>query len=378
MPEGKRIYWLDNLRTFAIFLVVLIHAGVVYESSGIGAIFWIVDDPATNDLIGIVNLVLDIFVMPTLFFVSGYLTPQSLEHRSRYDFVKAKFKRLMVPWVVAVFTLIPIYKVIFLYSRGLPQEHWGSYFHFSNGIYSQNWLWFLPALFFFNLLYVLLSSRGWVPERMSFKLAMVVTFVISAASSVAFDLLNAQGWTLTALIDFQNERLLIYFMMFLLGSLGFQQGVFASRPRSKKLYIAVNATAWIPVSVYTVLVIIWVLKPDFMLVSPVIGSVVLWLSFCLSLLCLVYLTIETFRFYLDRPGRIWNELNKNAYYVYIIHVIVLGGIALLLLDTTLPSLVKYLILALSTYVASNVIISLSRRAFSAHILTRRASDASGA
>jgi peptidoglycan/LPS O-acetylase OafA/YrhL len=375
VPDGKRVYWLDNLRTFAIFLVVVIHSGIVYESSGIGAIFWIVDDPATHDMVGIINLLLDICVMPTLFFISGYLIPRSLGRRGGWKFIKAKLRRLMVPWLVAVFTLIPIYKVIFLYSRNLPSEHWSTYFHFSNGIYGMNWLWFLPVLFLFNLLFVLLSSRGWVPSKISFKLGLVVAFVVSVASSVAFDVFNAEGWTKTALIDFQNERLLVYFSLFLLGSLGFRQGVFASRPRSKKLYIAVHATAWIPVGVYTVLLIIWLLNPGFMLISPTVGSAIFWLSFCLSVLSLMYLTIETFRLYLDRPGRIWDELNRNSYYVYIIHVIVLGGIALGLLDTTIPPLLKYLILSVSTYVASNVIVSLSRRAFWVRPPIQRASEA---
>ncbi len=47
--KGNRIYFLDNLRTFMIFLVVLCHAGGVYESSGTWASFWIVDDPSTNN-----------------------------------------------------------------------------------------------------------------------------------------------------------------------------------------------------------------------------------------------------------------------------------------------------------------------------------------
>jgi len=376
--EGNRLYFLDNLRTIMIFFVVLIHAGVVYESSGIGAIFWLVDDPATHDLIGIINLVLDIFVMPTIFFISGYLIPLSLQRRGTWDFIGARFKRLMVPWAVAVFTLMPLYKVIFLYSRSLPQEHWSTYFHFSNGILSQNWLWFLPVLFWFNLFYALLSSRGWVPTRMSFKLGVLLTFVSSLASSVAFDLLGAEGWTKTALIDFQNERLLVYFLIFLLGSLGYRRQIFASQPESKKLYILVNATAWIPVGIYVVLLIIWLLNPSFMLISPIVGSLAFYFSFCVSVLSMVYLMIETFRFYLNRPGKTWHELSKNSYYVYIIHVIVLGGIALLLLNTTLPSLSKYLILAVSTFVVSNLIISLSRRVFSARIPARRASAASRA
>jgi fucose 4-O-acetylase-like acetyltransferase len=377
-PGRQRIYWLDNLRTFAILLVVILHSGIVYESSGIGAIFWIVDDPATNDLVGIINVILDIFVMPTLFFISGYLAPLSLNNKTRWDFVRARFKRLMMPWVVAVFTLLPIYKVVFLYSRGLPQEHWTSYFHFSNGIWGQNWLWFLPVLFLFDLLYALLSSQRWVPTKMSFRSGLLLTFFISLATSMAFDMLNAEGWTKTALVDFQNERLLVYFMIFLLGSLGFHQGVFSRRPKSKKMYIVANATAWIPVGIYTVLLIIWLLNPSFVLISPLVGSFTFWLSLCVSMLCLVYLAIETFRLYFDRTGGLWNELSRNSYAVYIIHVIVLGALALLLLHTTIPSLAKSLTLSVSTYVTSNVIGSLARRAVSASILMPRAASARNA
>ncbi len=115
--RGNRIYFLDNLRTIIIFLVVLYHAGIVYESSGFGAWVWIVHDPATNDLVGILSfLVIDIFVMATIFFISGYLTPMSLKNKNGWAFLKAKFKRLMVPWIIAVLTLIPLYKIIFLYS----------------------------------------------------------------------------------------------------------------------------------------------------------------------------------------------------------------------------------------------------------------------
>ena len=71
MNPDTRLHSLDNLRTFLIFLVVLVHAGVVYESSGLMAPYWIVDDPSTSDLPGLVNLILDIFVMATIFFRPG-------------------------------------------------------------------------------------------------------------------------------------------------------------------------------------------------------------------------------------------------------------------------------------------------------------------
>ena len=56
-----RIYWLDNLRTFMIFLVVLIHVATSYERYSMGALWWIVVDPATNDLPGIIFLIVNIF-----------------------------------------------------------------------------------------------------------------------------------------------------------------------------------------------------------------------------------------------------------------------------------------------------------------------------
>ena len=159
-PKGNRIYFLDNLRTFMIFLVVLYHAGGVYESSGIWASFWLVDDPATNNLAGILNIIIDIFVMPTVFFISGFFAPLSTKNKKGWAFLKHRFKRLIIPWIIAVLTLIPLYKIIFLYSRKLPQESWTTYFHWSNGIWNQNWLWFLPVLFLFSILYLLFSRAN--------------------------------------------------------------------------------------------------------------------------------------------------------------------------------------------------------------------------
>jgi fucose 4-O-acetylase-like acetyltransferase len=330
-----------------------------------------VDDPATNNLSGILNLIIDIFVMPTLFFVSGYLTPRSLKSKGGMAFLESRFKRLMIPWLIAVLTLIPLYKFIFLHSRNLPQESWTTYFHFSNGnISSQNWLWFLPVLFLFNLLFVLLSRVDWVPTSISLRFAVAAIFLIGVVNSFSMDLLKVRGWTLTPLIDFQNERLLVYFMMFLLGALCFRQQVFAARPKSKKLFTVANSTAWVPICVYIVFLLNRFINPGSFMISSVVDGLIYWLSFHLSLLCMLYVLIGTFWRYFDKPGRLWKELNRNSYDVYIIHVIVLGGIALPLLNSAMPSLVKYLTLTVATYAASNFLVSLSRLATG----RRRATD----
>jgi len=308
------------------------------------------------------NLMLDTFVMPTLFFVSGYFTPSSLENKGGSTFLKGKLKRLMLPWLFGVLILIPLYKVIFLASRGLPQETWTTYFHFSNGIFSQSWLWFLPVLFSFNVAYFLISKVDVGVSSISFKHAVLLSFLVGVANSFCMDIFKGMGWTKTAFIDFQNERLLIYFLLFLLGALAFARKIFEEEPESKKLYTVASWTAWIPITGYISLLIYSLVKPDDFLLSAVTDKLLLRFSFNLSLLCLVYLAVESFRRHQDKQSPIRNELNENSYYVYVIHVIVMGGIALAMLGTTTPSFLKYLVLTVSTYVISNLVVSLYRRA----------------
>ena len=217
--KGNRIYFLDNLRTLMIFFVVIVHSGLVYEKSAFSALLWIVYDPSTNHLAGILRIILDIFIMSTIFFISGFLTPLSLKSKNSWAFVKSKFKRLIIPWIIAVLTLMPLYKFIFLYSRNLPQQNWTTYFHWSNEIWSQNWLWFLPVLFLFDILYLLLSKVKIKLPDITLKQAIGAIFLIGFIYSICMDIFNFQGWTKTILLDFQNERLLIYFVLFIFGSL---------------------------------------------------------------------------------------------------------------------------------------------------------------
>jgi len=361
LPNRNRVYFLDNLRTFLIFLVVLIHTGLIYESSGIPAAWWIVDDPATNDLSGIINLVIDIFVMSAIVFVSGYFAPSSLRRKGAMEFMKSKFKRLIVPWIMAALILLPLYKFLFLYSRGLPQENWTTYFHWSNGIWSQNWLWFLPVLFLFDVLFVLMSRMGWENAHLSLKAAIGISFLIGLSYSFVMDFFQFQGWTKTFFLDFQNERLLIYFLVFMVGSLFCKSKAFESKPGSKKLYYAVSSTVWIPVNIYLGLIIFYLMNPGALIFSDLFDTFLVQFVFMLSLISLLYVSINTFRFYFDRQGKIGRELSRNSYSVYIIHAVVLGFLATLIVDTSLPSLVKYLIVTFATYFVSNLVVSIYRR-----------------
>ena len=356
MARTGRLYFLDNLRTFLIFLVVLHHAGVVYESSGLMAPFWIVDDPDTSKLTGLVNLITDIFVMPTIFFISGFFAWSSMQRKGPRAFLESKFRRLMIPWTIAVLTLMPLYKALFLASRGLPQESWTTYFHFSNGIFSMSWLWFLPVLFLYDLAYALLSKLDLPIRDIRVAPATTAVFVLGFTYTVSASVFGLTGWTKTPLVDFQNERLLPYFLVFLLGSLCNRKKIFETDRKNVKLYIAVNACVWIPINIYLITLLNYIFRPDQTLISEWADLLLLWTGYHLAMLALLYCAVMTFKFFFSRRGRLGAALGRLSYGVYIIHIAVMGPIAMVLLRVDLPGIVKYPILTVTTYIASNLLV----------------------
>ena len=352
-----------------ILLVIILHAGMTYEQ-GFDE-FWIVSDPAKWDTIALVRLYLDLFVMFMMFFISGYFIPDSVKRKTPKEFLISKFKRIMIPWVIAVFTLIPAYKAIFLFSRGLPQESLFSYFHifersgsdlafFANNP-TQNWLWFLPVLFLFQVVYLILSKTNILKIQISVKTAVVLIVVIGVIYSMIISEMGLKGWTHSPLFDFQNERLLVYFMSFLLGSLCNKLNVFKSEKPNYRIYIAANIAMTISLGIFTLVA----LNLFYNLIDPVrnhffvsdfVDRTIYYFTAIVAMLSFLQVFIHSFRFHLNKTNKILNELSRNSYSVYIIHMIVLGVVALALLHLPVHGAIKYVLLSASTFLISNMII----------------------
>ena len=364
-----RIYFLDNLRTFLIFLVVLLHSGLVYEQVLENA--WIVVDPMKNNNIGLIRMYLDLFIMFCIFFISGYFVRYSVKNKTPEEFVMSKLKRIMLPWAVAVLTLIPAYKAIFLYSRGLPQEEWFSYFHFferagtdlsffaNNPV--QNWLWFLPGLFLFQMVYLGLSRIHILSIKMSLKTGVLLTFLVSTIYGVIMASNGLNYWTHNILLHFQNERLLVYFSSFLLGTLCNKLGVFESAKKNKKLYLISNVVLTISLGIFTAVALNFffnIITPgrNHYFVSEMVDRIAYYTTATSSMLSFLYVLIHVFRFNFNKINPLMSQLNKSSYSVYIIHTIVLGVIATALLPLNIPAFAKFLLLTILTFFLSNMII----------------------
>ncbi len=364
-----RIYFLDHLRTFLIFLVVLYHTSLVFQPGFESK--WLVSDPVKSNSIGLIGLYGDIFGMFVLFFISGYLMPLSVKKRSAWIVIKSKFKRIMLPWLLAVLTLIPAYKAIFLYSRYLPQEAWYSYFHFfkrtgvDGQVFSndptQHWLWFLPILFLFQILYVILSKTKLLSLHLNMKKAIILTLVFGVAYSMLISLIGLRAWTYTAIFDFQNERLPIYFLLFLLGTLVHKLNVFDQYKRNKLFFIKSNIVFSISIALYTMVAMnlfFNIVYPDrhYFFISRHVDIFAYYTLQLLNMFLFLYILLDAFALKLNKPYKFMQKLNQNSYIVYVIHMIVIGLLALPLMPLVWPVYIKFPILVILSFTVSNLIV----------------------
>lgn len=369
----SRIYFLDNLRTFLILLVVLLHTGLVFEP--VLESSWIIINPEKINSLGLVRMYLDIFVMFSIFFISGYFVPMAATKKSVTGFIKSKFNRLMVPWLVSVLTLIPLYKVIFLYSRGLPQQPWYTYFHVfqnANGnmmSYAdnpvQNWLWFLPVLFAFQLIYLALYKTGVFKLRISMRNAILLAMVVSFIYAESFSFFDLRGWYHSAIFHFQNERLIVYLSSFLLGSAAYKHKVFDASVNTNKLYIYSNVLLTISLSAFTIFALnlfFNMIDPNrnFFIINYQMDVVVYNLSLIIAMFSFLQIFLHIFKRYINKTNGILNRLSLNSYYVYIVHIPVIGLLGLVILNINVAPIIKYILLFATTYFTSNVISSLYR------------------
>ncbi len=372
---SSRLHFLDNLRTFLIFLVVLYHASIAFQPGFEDQ--WIVSDTMKSNAIGLIGLYGDVFAMFLIFFISGYFIPITLKKYSVATFLKIKFTRTIIPWMLAVMTLIPLYKVIFLYSRSLPQEEWQSYFHFFKrtgsdlSIWSndptQQWLWFLPVLFLFQILYLVLSKTKLLHVEITLKQAVLGVFILGLLYSLVISNLGLRGWTYTILIDFQRERLLVYFLVFLLGSLCYKLKVFDSDQRNRKYLIIANVVLGLGITVFTVVALnlfLNIVYPDrnYFIVSRIVDVFAYYTSLLLTMLSFLYILLDLFRHKLNGTNSLMRLLNRNSYQVYIIHMVVIGAIALLIMKWSAPVYVKFPILTIASYFTSNLLVYVYHRA----------------
>ena len=152
----QRNYAIDWLRVFAMFTVFLFHCARFFDRQD-----WHVKNPQSDTIITFIVLFLAQWIMPLFFILSGISSYYSLGLRRAGEYVRGRFKRLMIPLIFGIFVLIPpqVY-----FERISHSQFKGSFIqffpHYFDGFYAFGgnfaWmglhLWYLLMLFVFSLL----------------------------------------------------------------------------------------------------------------------------------------------------------------------------------------------------------------------------------
>ena len=177
---GDRVTFFDNLRYLFVIGVVLQHASMAYIYSS----WWpVADEPSI--FIGVVTGFFDGFLMPSLFFISGYFAIPSIRKKTISQFIKGKLRRLGIPWLVCTLFIGPIVPLVYHYTRNgliLSSSYWRTWLAvmnnaigldvgilppmrqvMQNNLFYQRYMWFVGLLIAFFLMFSFLYTfkKSW-------------------------------------------------------------------------------------------------------------------------------------------------------------------------------------------------------------------------
>jgi len=105
------------------------------------------------------------------------------------------------------------------------------------------------VLFTFDVLYLELDKLGLRFSRISAKAAILWAVPLAIITSMAVgSLAGFRIWTLTPVLVFENERVLVYLMSFVIGIICQRQGVLQEKTAGKLCYNIANGVACLPVT----------------------------------------------------------------------------------------------------------------------------------
>jgi peptidoglycan/LPS O-acetylase OafA/YrhL len=345
IPAADRVLFFDSVRNLAMLSVVLYHAVAAYSTA---TPHWSVHDGSSLAADGIRHL-FDVFMMPLFFFVAGYFTFPSLTRQGTWKFLEGRFRRIGVPWLLAILLVIPMsrYSVEMKAAAGKGVESfWQYWFTYLSGfgtlrvglpsfeVMNQMHFWFLSLLLAFSIVFCLFHAVGkqWpgpsrispIQEPATNKSILTSLFAAMVLASLGYfvviRLIPETSWiTIDLLLQLQPSGLVLYVACFSLGALAFSRQWFRGDAFPGRLSI------WVPAGILLAAGFLWTGRSLFTdpstsyLLSP---GLLLSFSFARTSLCLAALVIfiAFARKYRNGPSRLGRSLAANSYNIYLVHI----------------------------------------------------------
>ena len=322
-----------------VILVVLLHAALAYCS--FTKKWWIVVSDNSSVVAEIISGALDIYLMPVLFFVSGYFAIPSFAKCSIKNFIIKKMKGLYFPLIVGVILFNP-FLVAMVHIQEVSSldgfiEITLSYYRnfitlpvsviqdrtLSPAFFSHYHLWYLSLLLYFFLIFVIVS-KGFrlfrnpdandtrIP-RVTLYAQLLILVLLSSAGYALMYLIFGESWFVVSIVQLQLSRIIPYICFFVFGILSY-----------RNRWVLDNNLISHPAAVLSAVIVLTPVCLYFsriLLGKGTISSILIYgLSrYALCVLCVVGL-IGIFRKYFNQETPFNRMLNKTSFGLYFLHL----------------------------------------------------------
>lgn len=360
---STRKFYLDNLRSFLVILVVVHHAGQAYGPGGA----WPVIDGEPVRWLGTFFSINAAFFMGLFFLISGYVMPGAYEKYGTAGFIRSKIMRLLIPLAaVSLGIFLPINYYMGYYSSFTAYV---KYLGTADGVQSIiAHLWFVQHLLIYSALFaavmwIVRKIRPRSPENKARDgLNSSVVYTAAAAVWIGVALLSyavrmsypIDRWLVVLHgVRLEPAHMPQYTVFFLTGVIAGQTGLLERiRSSDGKIFCAAGVIG--------------------VMIRILCGSI--FGSLSPEMFQLVYACIETFiavtvsaglivlfRDVMNRSTPVLRFFSDNAYGVYLYHVFPMVGIQMAIAGSHVSGELKFIGVAMASFAASYTAIYLVRK-----------------
>jgi glucans biosynthesis protein C len=381
----SRVLWIDYLRACIIILVVAHHSALAYTTfAKFNKEAYILSSHPVVDVQRFIGLDIfvyfnDIFFMSLMFFISGLFLLPSLQKKGSSRFLRERFNRLFIPFLVGVtlLSLIAYYPAYFLaHARHDIPGFIVDFFTVES--WPPGPPWFLWVLFFFNLVFVLVyplikSTINRISESLLFLmnkpvLLIVFLYIMTWILYVPMRLLfGAEGWISMGPFDVQTSRIFLYFGYFLtgvlVGNIPFDKGLLSGESsvmRKWRLWILMAFSAFM-----LLLVIDPIIKR---VLADNTNNLAAYFIYCsvyvasCTFSCIAFLSAA--KALIVKSNGLWDSLTAHSFTIYLIHYAPVVWMQYCLLNMNISAVFKFAIVfmfALLTSWMASAFIQKNRR-----------------
>ncbi len=357
MNDSKRINFLDALKAFIILLVVFYHVLMAYIIYPIIPMFIhdrfihsIQNYYSEGEKLFFLTLLLVVnapTMMSIMFFIAGYFALAPLIKKGASQFLKDKFVRLGIPFVLGTTVLAPLAAFIAYLPRGTRVNYFAYWFlrFFRPNEFSQYHFWFLGVLLLFFLVLGLIflivgdkiSSIKTKPRKPSLLFFMVFITITTGMYFVVNLFYPAEAFTQWYVLQFQTVIFLIYAAYFVFGIYAYTRNWFIDGYKPRIIPWAIAYVISIFMYLSTILYMYTGSGRDTMVIKLVND-----LCNNVSILSALFMLLAISRKYLNGDAPVLKVISKSSYSTYLIHFLVVFIVIYASRDIPLPIFPRFL------------------------------------